>query len=378
MNATPPPTGSNSIVVQPCPRCGARWQVRDVPAYWCPKCDGVLGAPVAIAAPAPPPQGRPQTLLPPHRRNYRWIARPPAAVPRYTDGAAPLRPLGPTPGYAVIPRWGLPELPATPPTRPDAPLRWATGRAAVMVTWTASVFLLAAAAELWRYVILLRSRDELISPIELWFSDQVLNLLSTAALVVALAAAYCGVDWLLAARQAVFARAGRSDRRTRRWTLLGCLVPVVNLFMPGLFLTELADYMSPRMRVVVRIWWGAWAVSGVMAVVSLCWHFTDSVQAQANGVLVSMLTDLVAVAVAVLSLWLIRESDERDLFGRRHVPARKLISVGPARPVIEPIEPKPLSDSVRPQSAGDDVLDKNEVADPLPVDADKDEEVLAT
>jgi hypothetical protein len=379
MNATPPPAGSNSIVVQPCQRCGSRWQVRDAPAYWCPKCDGVLGAPVAIAVPAPPvrTQARPQTLLPPHRRNYRWIARPPVPVVPFTDAPKRDRPRGSTPHYTVMPRWGLRQTPPTELARPGTPLRLATGRAAVIVVWTAIVFLLSAAAEIWRYVILLRSRDQLIGPVELWFSDQVLNVVSVLALAVALAAAYCCVDWLLEARRTVFARVGRSDTRTRGWTLIGCLVPVLNLFLPGVLLTELAARISPRMRVVVRIWWGAWAASGVMSVVSLCWHTADSVQERANGVLFSMLTDLVAVAVAVLTLWVIRETDERDLLGRRRVPKRKLISVGPVRPVIEPIAPgAAASDSAAPRPAPDEVLDKNEGADPA--EADQDEEVPAT
>jgi hypothetical protein len=378
MSATPPPAGSNSIVVQPCPRCGSRWQVRDAPAYWCPKCDGVLGAPVAVAAPAPP-QARPQTFAPPSRRGYRWIARPPAPVSRFADGPVRARPLGPTPRYAVMPRWGLPEpTPAAPPA-PDTPLMVAAGRAVALVTWTAVMFLLAAAAEIWRYAILLRSRGQLIGPVELWCSDQVLDLISMLALVVALAAAYCCVEWLLAARRTAFARGGRSDARTRRWTLLGCLAPVVNLVVPGVLLTELADCISPRMRVVVRIWWAGWAVSGVMSVVSLCWHTTDTVQARANGVVVNMVTDLVAATIAVLTLWVIRETDGRDLLGRKHVPKRQLVSAGPARPVIEPIEPKPAApDPTTARPAPDEALDKNEGADPPAADADKDEEVLAT
>jgi hypothetical protein len=117
-------------------------------------------------------------------------------------------------------------------------------------------------------------------------------------------------------------------------------------------LTELADRVSPRLRRVVRIWWWLWVASGVMSVISLCWHLADSVQALANGVLVSALTDAVAVAVAVVTLWVIRESEGRDLLGRTHVPKRTVLAFGPARPVIEPIGAH--ADAARDADLGED------------------------
>src|SRR5271154_6961409 len=95
-------------MIQVCSQCGTRWNVRDKQRSWCPRCNGTLLAPTATEAPRPPGAAPgwgplPQTA---HRLplGYRWIAvRPgPPPPPRRRR-----RPLGPTPRYLAIPRWGL-------------------------------------------------------------------------------------------------------------------------------------------------------------------------------------------------------------------------------------------------------------------------------
>ncbi len=94
-------------MIQVCSQCGTRWNVRDKQRSWCPRCNGTLLAPEATA-PSPPagpnawrPGPRSGPRLPP---GYRWIAvRPgPPPPPRRRR-----KPLGPTPRYLGIPRWGL-------------------------------------------------------------------------------------------------------------------------------------------------------------------------------------------------------------------------------------------------------------------------------
>ena len=108
-------------MIQVCSTCGTRWNVRDRRRDWCPRCNGTLLAPTGpdpatlgtppsgrgwrpaagLGTPPSGSAGRTPPRLPP---GYRWIAvRPGAAPPPRRDR----RPLGPTPRYAFIPRWGL-------------------------------------------------------------------------------------------------------------------------------------------------------------------------------------------------------------------------------------------------------------------------------
>lgn len=53
-------------VIQVCARCAGRWPVLGAPAQWCPRCHGVLLAPI-----------RTEQQLSPDQRGFRWVARPP-------------------------------------------------------------------------------------------------------------------------------------------------------------------------------------------------------------------------------------------------------------------------------------------------------------
>ncbi|MGH3530440.1 MAG: DUF4328 domain-containing protein, partial [Mycobacterium sp.] len=99
-------------MIQVCSQCGTRWNVRDRQRVWCPRCRGTLLAPsteVTHADPRWSPRSaaqsavRPRTppRLPP---GYRWIAVRPGAPPPARRRRPPL---GPTPRYTAIPRWGL-------------------------------------------------------------------------------------------------------------------------------------------------------------------------------------------------------------------------------------------------------------------------------
>src|ERR1700723_4800446 len=95
-------------MIQVCSQCGTRWNVRDKQRSWCPRCNGTLLGPSGTGASRPPgaapgwgpgPPTAPRLPL-----GYRWIAvrpGPPPPPPRRR------RPLGPTPRYLAIPRWGL-------------------------------------------------------------------------------------------------------------------------------------------------------------------------------------------------------------------------------------------------------------------------------
>ncbi|MTE11994.1 DUF4328 domain-containing protein [Nocardia aurantiaca] len=356
---------SRSAVVQPCARCGARWAVQGKPLHWCPRCHGVLLSPAPVDAPA-------------ERRNYRWVARPPG---RRTPAPQPVRRTGTTetPRYHQIPRWGLHDRPPAEAAAPRRPLAELTDRLTVLLLATAGVFGFAALAELGRYGILLRNRTRLIQPWLLWISDAAVTVSAVAAPVLALVSAVALVGWLAETRRAAYARLAESDPRSLRTLMLGCLVPIVNLVWPGIFLGEaarlrIADGGDPRLLRAVRIWWGAWLLNAALVLVTVPYRFATSLQVQADGVLASMWTDLAAAGVAVASLGLVRAFADLDLRGRPRARGRWVIATGPAQPVIEPVRRAPEAVVRDDAVVEDDAAVGDEDADAAPSEQ---QEVLA-
>ncbi|WP_459954837.1 DUF4328 domain-containing protein [Nocardia sp. IFM 10818] len=319
---------SRSPVVQPCARCGARWAVQGKPLHWCPRCHGVLLSPAPVDAP-------------PERRNYRWVARPPGRR-AHPDRTPPRRAMSPeTPRYTEIPRWGLQDRPPQQAVAPQRRLDRLAARIPRLLTLTAVVFGLAALAELLRYGILLRNRTRLIHPWVVWGSDAAVLVSGVLALVFALVSAVALVAWLTRTRRAAYTAAGEQDPRSPRSLALGCLVPGVNLIFPGVFLTEAARVRSEAggLLRVVRIWWGAWVLNGALVVIALLYKFAGSLQVEADGVLFTVWTNLVAAGVAVLTLWVVRAFAGEDLRGRELTVKRWLIAPAGPEPVIEPVQP---------------------------------------
>src|SRR6478609_874726 len=141
-----PPSGASHTWV--CPRC----RVRQVDVGWprCANCE-----------------------LPRHR----WVAHPPPGGPPPKVAPPPEPPYTGPPSYrGRPPRWAFPpvvweEGPAgadeRPPTDPSPWLRIA----AVLAAVTAVLALLAAAAETWRFALLLEGRTKVLSGVTVWSSD---------------------------------------------------------------------------------------------------------------------------------------------------------------------------------------------------------------
>ena len=306
-------------VVQVCSRCGAKWRVPGGPAQWCPRCNGALLAPGAEGP----------------RRTVRWVARrPDANVVKPAPAAAP--PVA-TPRYSYIPRWGFVDHPANWQPEPQSRLAVLGAKAVPLLAATAIMFTLAALAEAGRYGILLRNRTRLIDPTLLAVSDATVWATGILAPLLAVAAAVACVGWLRAARQREFQRVDRRDTRSTRILALGCLVPVVNLVFPGVFLEEFTRAALPRVRTLIRVWWCAWVFGAVVAVASVLWHFSGSYQGEADSVSFNAFADVVAACVALLTILVIRTIDGHDVLGRRRAPKRWTVATGPARPVIEPV-----------------------------------------
>lgn len=227
------------------------------------------------------------------------------------------------PRYRATPTWGFPALawrwPTTVPgTVSDRPVtvervRAVGGHAAAMMWVVAGLAVCAAGGEVWRYVLLLRSRTGALSSAVLGASDALVTIAAVLGLAFGLVAAAVTLFWLHLARHAAADLADQRPARPDWQVLVYLLVPVINLAMAGVVLSELEHQVLrrpddarpvPTKRVV--IWWLTWAAAGVVCLITVIWRFRDSVQAQADGVLLSALTDLSGAAVAILTGLMIR------------------------------------------------------------------------
>src|SRR5271166_4262914 len=230
-------------MIQVCSRCGTRWNVRDRQRLWCPRCHGPLMPPTFGPAPAPSPWSTPGSRsgaaaparsvprLPP---GYRWIAvRPgPAPPPRRRR-----RPLGPTPHYAVMPRWGFVDPAMTAGEAHAAPPRQGPSPWSVRATLITTVAVLGVAAllHLVRYVLLIVNRGMLLNPIVAGAATWLAVVASVAALFSIIGCAYVLTGWLIARRAAAFGHRHLPDPRPV-WALrAGCLLPLVNLAWAPVF-----------------------------------------------------------------------------------------------------------------------------------------------
>lgn len=268
--------------------------------------------------PAPVQQPRPQ----PVRHRVRWVASPP-------PGAWPLRrePVagryaGP-PSYPVPPRWGFPNLVWRRPTAvpgtasgeitPGERLRVIT-RSLLPVLWTfAALALAASAAEIWRYILLVQSRDSALSTSVVTVSDSFVITAGLLTTILSLLPSGLAVWWLLVARHAAADASGEVSPRPQWQVLVFVLVPVVNLLLVLPIIAELEHAVLRRSRGdrpkpsrLVLVWWGVWVLNWLLLGLVVVWRFRDGVQALADGVLLVALTDLAAAGLAVVTALLVR------------------------------------------------------------------------
>jgi hypothetical protein len=294
-------------MIQVCSQCGTRWNVRDRRRVWCPRCHGTLLAP---SGPPPQPEWSARATAPPTRPGeapprlppgYRWIAvRPGAAPPRRRK-----RVLGPTPRYAVMPRWGLAERFDTaefdrqPVPRPGPSL------AALQAVLVATMVVLGVAAlvHLVRYALLIVNRSMLLNPVVAWLATWLGVLVSVAAIFMVFASAVMLTNWLIARRAAAFRHVGRWDHRRPAALRAGCLVPLVNLAWAPVYVLELAaveDRMA-RLRRPIVVWWIVFVFSTAISVFSIATSFTTDAQGIADNTVTTTVAYLFALAALVLA-----------------------------------------------------------------------------
>jgi hypothetical protein len=257
----------------------------------------------------PPSSSRP--------RRAEWVAAPPGGVRLRRRRRPPRRYTGP-PSYPAVPRWGFPPLAwrwplALPDVPKAAPVQrlGGLGATAVSTLWTTAMISgLAAFAEMWRYVLLVRSRGETLPATTLAISDGLVAVAGVLTWLLGLGCAVVVVLWALRARSVAGDRVGMRLARSDWQLITGVLVPVVNLFVPGSVLAELEHTVlvaerarergaRPTPSRLVLAWWAAWAVSLMLGWLAFGWSFLHSVQAMADGVVLHACSD---AAVAVLAI----------------------------------------------------------------------------
>ena len=290
-----------------------------------PRWSAQGGQPPARPSAAP---GWQRTLprLPP---GFRWIAVRPGAAPPPRRGR---RSLGPTPRYAVIPRWGLADRIDQAPAAAEKTSRTGPSAPIVRTTQFLSVLVLSFAALLYvvRYVLLVINRNTLLNSIVAIAADWLGVLASVGAIAAVITSGVLLIRWLIARRAAVFAHHGLPEPRSVRALWAGCAVPLANLLWAPVYVIELAivEERYARLRRPILEWWSAWVFSYLVSIFAILTSFAMDAQGIANNTLLMVFAYLLA-AVTLAAIARIFEGFERKPVER---PAHRWVVVEPERP----------------------------------------------
>ena len=340
-------------MIQVCSRCGTRWNVRDRERQWCPRCHGALLSAQASeqwitlsAAPRPPQP-------PSHPRSggrlaagYRWIAVRPGA------GPPPRRrrlPLGPTPRYPFIPRWGLVD-PATRISPEAAPPRRGPSLRAIRATLITTVVALGLAALLHiaRYAVLIINRQVLLNSVVAGLATWLPVAASVGAMFAIVGWAFVLTEWLISRRASAFGHRNAADPRPV-WALrAGCLVPLANVVWAPTYLVELATVEDryPYLRRLIWAWSLLFALSTLVSVYATATSFPSDTQGIANNTVSFVVAYLMAMAATVVTARLVFAFEGRPVERPAHrwvVVADEKESRPDSPPAVEPEGQEPAA-----------------------------------
>lgn len=226
----------------------------------------------------------------------------------------PRKPLGPTPRYAVIPRWGLADRVAPTPAPAEALTakrpRPETVRTALFVG--VLVFGIVALVYVARYVLLIVNRTTLLNSLLAIAADWLSMLASVGAIAAMILCAVVLTRWLIARRAAAFTHHGVPDQRSTRALSAGCLTPLVNLFWAPVYVIELAtveEHYDRLQRPIVQ-WWIVWVLSNVVSIFAIVTSWATDAQGIADNTVWMVFAYLFAAA-AVASAARVFEGFER-------------------------------------------------------------------
>jgi Domain of unknown function (DUF4328) len=185
--------------------------------------------------------------------------------------------------------------------------------AAPLLGLTATLVLVTAGAEAWRYALLLASRTDAVPAGPLHASDALVITGGVLSLLCSALASAVTLGWLVHANAAA-AQAAKVIPARSSWELVvGALVPGMNLVVPGAVLAEVEHAAlgqdpgrRPHPSRLIIGWWVSWAAGWVLAGTAILWNLRSGAQARADGVLLHGATDLVAGAVAITTIVVVR------------------------------------------------------------------------
>lgn len=269
----------------------------------------------------------------------RWVAHPPAGGPT-TPVTRPLpreQPyLGPPAYRGGHPRWSFGpmvwhEIPpagdADGRDDPTGALRWVGWLSVV----TAAAALLAAGAEVWRFVLMLQGRTMVLSGSIVRASDVLVAISALAVACLALLTASMAVPVVVRTHAAAARRLGRAPSRRPRDIVLRLVIPGWNVYGAGQILTEIdrtldllrvrADAQevsasaaakpsatpttgtagqTARASLLTISWWLSWILSAALIVATLARGLGGSLQAIADTVELHIAVDVLAALVTGL------------------------------------------------------------------------------
>ncbi len=283
----------------------------------------------------------------------RWVAHPPPDSPgpvRKKRSAPPTTApsgAGGPPSYRFgHPGWGFPPVVWRPaPSGPD-PAGPQPSPALLRAGWlawvTAAAALVAAGAELWRFLQMIDGRTKVLSATAVSTSDALVAAGGVAVLAVAVLTAAIAVPALIRTHRWAAVTSGRAPSRSGAAVAARLLVPGWNVYGAGQIAVEIDTMLSPRdearprsaaSRLVV-VWWISWIVNAVLLLVTLGRGFGGSVQAIADTVELHVAVDLSAAVVAGLGALMLRRI-ARLASGPQPHPSRWVVQPPvPTRPVV--------------------------------------------
>jgi hypothetical protein len=174
--------------------------------------------------------------------------------------------------------------------------------------------LLAGGSEIWRYVLLVQSRDSALSTRVVGVSDALVTISSLLAFGFALVPVIFAAWWLYLARLVVQDEQKETPARSSWQVVLGFVLPLFNLFAAAAALAELEHSafgqsrdQRPKPSRILLLWWALWALNQVLLIIVLTVRGRGGLMAQTDGVLLAGLLDLSAAALAIASALLVKQ-----------------------------------------------------------------------
>lgn len=204
--------------------------------------------------------------------------------------------------------------------------------------------LVAAGAELWRYLLLLRGRTEVLSGAVVRASDRLVGTAAWVATGLAVLTAVLLAPLLVRLHVGAAHRAGLAPSRVPAAVLARLVVPGWNVHGVGVVAGEIdgrlrsSDARRPRLSPLVVTLWVAWVVNAVLVLTTLLRAFGTSDQAVADTVELHILVDLAGAVVA--ALWFLLLRGWRRLVAPRPARASRWI-VRPPQPTRAAAVPAP-------------------------------------